>query len=103
MKRFTILTIDAIQSLWQNTILGGTTTSSGEAAGLVVVADGAIIASIWAGAGDGNAPDPELYGLGQIGANTDGAATGVTYHVTGAVGSKAWTLTGGTVANLYGA
>ena len=77
--------------------------SDGEDVVYTLVADGAILAAIWTGTGITSAPNPELYALGQIGANSDGASTGLTYHITGAVGSKAWTATGATVANLYGA
>ena len=64
--------------------------------------ESAILSAIWTGAGTTSAPDPELYGLGQIGAASDGVAAGLTYHITGAEGARAWTATGGTVANLYG-
>lgn len=79
---------------------GGATTEAGEEAGLIVIADGAILAAIWTNAG--NEPDPELYAERQIGADSDGVAAGATYHVVGAIGSKAWVLTGATVKNLYG-
>ena len=78
-------------------------TPDGNASPSVVVTSGSILSAIWAGAIDTNAPDPELFGEGQIGANESGISTGLTYHVVGAVDSKAWVLTGGTVANLYGA
>ena len=82
--------------------IGVTTTSSGEAAGLFVIADGAIVAATWAGSGTSGAPDPELYGDNQIGQDLAGISTGLTYHIQGAVGSKVWTPTGATVKNLYG-
>ena len=60
------------------------------------------ISAMWAGGGLGAAPDPELYAEGTIGCDSAGVAAGLTYHVYGAVGAKAWVATGGTVANLYG-
>lgn len=77
-------------------------TISPTGAASVDVANGAILAAIWAGAGTTSAPDPELYSEGQIGANAGGASAGLTYHVVGAVGAKAWITTGATVKNLYG-
>ena len=65
----------------------------------VPVSGSAILSAIW----NTTAPDPELYSLASIGADTNGVSTSLTYHITGVVGSKAWTATGGTVANLYGA
>ena len=80
----------------------GAETSSGEPAGLFVIADGAIVAATWAGSGTSGAPDPELYGDNQIGQDLAGISTGLTYHIQGAAGSKVWTPTGATVKNLYG-
>ena len=56
----------------------------------------------WAGTGTGRAPNPELYEAGVLGADSDGAAAGTLYHVTGIVGAKAWTSTGATVQGFYG-
>lgn len=77
-------------------------TADGSNAVAAVVKDGAILAADWTGAGLGSAPDPELYSPRQIGADLGAIATGLTYHVIGDVGSKAWVATGATVKNLYG-
>lgn len=69
---------------------------------MYVKVGGAYLAAIWTGSGTSGAPDAESYNLGEVGADLDGIATGVTYHVVGAVGSKAWVPTGATVKNLYG-
>ena len=74
-------------------------TFLGKEAVRVVVADGAMVAAIWAGAGTGGAPDASNYADGQIGVDSGGAAAGLSYHVF----NSAWVATGGTVANLYGA
>ena len=68
----------------------------------VATAKGALISVTWTGAGNTGAPDPELYGDNEIGADLDGISTALTYHVQGAGGSKVWTPTGATVKNLYG-
>jgi hypothetical protein len=82
--------------------LAGAKDSKDNDIGMVGIADAAILAADWTGAGIGNAPDPELYAPRQIGCDLAGIETGLTYHIIGAVGSKAWVATGGTVKNLYG-
>jgi hypothetical protein len=61
-----------------------------------------ILSAIWASGGTGNAPDPDDFPVGSIGADNDGASTAATYHVVNVAGTKTWIATGGTVANLYG-
>ncbi|PCJ26696.1 MAG: hypothetical protein COA94_04685 [Rickettsiales bacterium] len=82
--------------------LRGREKSGGGQAGEVFVQGKGILSAIWTGGGTGSAPDPEDYELADIGADLLGIATGVTYHIVGAVGSKSWVATGGTVQNLYG-
>jgi hypothetical protein len=82
--------------------IASTTTSAGEAATPVVIQDGSRLAAIWSGGDETGAPDAELFGVGQAGADGDGVAAAHTYHVVGAVGAKAWVATGGTVTTLYG-
>jgi len=57
------------------------------------------ISFFWAGSGIGNAQSAVNLRNGVIGADSDGAATGVVYHVV----SGAWVSTTATVSNLYGA
>lgn len=74
-------------------------TSQNKEAIRAKIADAALIAVFWTGSGLSSAPDAGGYGSGQIGADSDGVAAGLTYHVV----NNAWVATGGTVANLYGA
>jgi len=57
-----------------------------------------LIERYWAGSGSGNAPAADNLPTGMIGADNNGASTGLTYHVV----NKAWVATGGTVQQLYG-
>ena len=74
-------------------------TILGKEAVRVVAQDGAMIAAFWTGAGATSAPDANLYANGQIGSDSDGVTSGLTYHAV----NGSWVATGGTVANLYGA
>ena len=64
----------------------------------VEVMGGVILAAIW----DATPPNPELFGERQLGADSLGVSTGLTYHVVGEAGLKSWVPTGATVAQLYG-
>lgn len=60
------------------------------------------LAASWAGSGNGNAPSADFFIEGAIGADTDGVAASLTYHVVDVAGTKSWVPTGATVKNLYG-
>jgi hypothetical protein len=72
-------------------------TGSGGAPGMMV--SNGLITYVWAGAGTINAPNAAAFPDFVIGVNSDGASTGLVYHVI----NGAWVATGATVANLYGA
>jgi len=62
-----------------------------------------MIQVFWTATGTTNAPAAGGYQDGTVGAASDGATAGLTYHVvTTATGAKTWVATGGTVANYYG-
>ena len=63
-----------------------------------VAVTNSVISYHWAGAGTTNAPDATSLPNYVVGVNTDGAATGLVYHVI----NGAWVPTGADVANLYG-
>jgi hypothetical protein len=63
----------------------------------VVVAN-SLLSYVWTGAGTTSAPSATALADFVVGANSDGAATGLTYHVI----DGAWVATGATVKNLYG-
>lgn len=63
-----------------------------------VVVSNSLISYHWTSADDTDAPDATDFADYVVGAASDGAAAGLTYHVI----DGAWVATGATVTNLYG-
>jgi len=59
---------------------------------------GVAIPIFWTGSGTGGAPSATNLRSGTLGADSDGIATGIIYHVV----NGSWVSTTATVANLYG-
>ena len=57
------------------------------------------ISFFWAGSGTGSAGSAGNLRNGVLGADSDGAATGIVYHTVNGV----WVSTTATIANFYGA
>lgn len=65
---------------------------------LHVTVANSLLSYVWTGAGTGSAPSATSLGNFTVGADSDGVAAGLTYHVI----TGAWVATGATVKNLYG-
>lgn len=65
---------------------------------ITVVVSNGLISYHWTSADDADAPTATSLADYTIGLASDGASTGVVYHVI----DGAWVSTGATVANLYG-